>query len=106
MTVLQPASWHDVIFMEDFLEDALADFDRICEGVPVSVVDVVFCRWRGWASAGRLDPDWPADFLVSVLLDGVGREACSSLSLDRARAALHARGCHCALRSTGDSPLR
>jgi hypothetical protein len=37
----QPASWHDVIFMEYFLEDALADFDRICEGVPVSVVDVV-----------------------------------------------------------------
>ena len=71
MTVLQPASWHGVIFMEDFLEDALADFDRICEGVPISVIDVVFCRWQGWASAGRLDPDWPADVLVSVLLDGV-----------------------------------
>jgi hypothetical protein len=70
MTVLQPASWHDVILMEDFLEDALADFDRICEGVPVSVVDVVFCRWCGWASEGMLDPDWPADVLVSVLLDG------------------------------------
>jgi hypothetical protein len=70
MTVFQPASWHDVIFMEDFLEDALADFDRICEGVPVSVVDVVFFRWQGWATAGRLDPDWPADVLVSVLLGG------------------------------------
>jgi hypothetical protein len=52
MTVLQPASWHDVVFVEDFLEDALDDFDRICEGVPVSVVDVVFCRWQGWAAAG------------------------------------------------------
>ncbi len=70
MTVLHPASWHDVIFMEDFLEDALEDFGRICEGVPVSVVDVVFCRWQGWASAGMLDPDWPADVLVSVLLEG------------------------------------
>ena len=70
MTVLYPASWHDVIFMEDFLEDALEDFDRICEGVSVSVVDVVFYRWQGWATAGRRDPDWPADVLVSVLLDG------------------------------------
>ena len=70
MTVLHPASWHDVIFMEDFLEDALEDFDRICEGVYVSVVDVVFYRWQGWATAGRRDPDWPADVLVSVLLDG------------------------------------
>jgi len=70
MTVLHPASWHDVIFMEDFLEDALEDFDRICEGVSVSVVDVVFYRWQGWATAGRRDPDWPADVLVSVLLDG------------------------------------
>jgi hypothetical protein len=68
MTVLHPASWHDVIFMEDFLEDALEDFDRICEGVSVSVV--VFYRWQGWATAGRRDPDWPADVLVSVLLDG------------------------------------
>jgi hypothetical protein len=56
--------------MEDFLEDALEDFDRICEGVSVSVVDVVFYRWQGWATAGRRDPDWPADVLVSVLLDG------------------------------------
>ena len=70
MTVLQPASWHDVIFMEDFLEDAQEDFDRICEGVSVAVVDVVFYRWQGWATAGRRDPDWPADVLVSVLLDG------------------------------------
>ena len=70
MTVLHPASWHDVIFMEDFLEDALEDFDRICEGVSVSVVDVVFYRWQGWATAGRRDPDWPADVFVSVLLDG------------------------------------
>ena len=70
MTVLQPASWHDVVFVEDFLEDALDDFDRICEGVPVSVVDVVFFRWQGWATAGRLDPDWLADVLVSVLLGG------------------------------------
>ena len=70
MTVLHPASWHDVIFMEDFLEDALEDFDRICEGVSVSVVAVVFYRWQGWATAGRRDPDWPADVLVSVLLDG------------------------------------
>jgi hypothetical protein len=70
MTVLHPASWHDVIFMEDFLEDALEDFDRICEGVSVSVVDVVFYRWQGWATAGRRDLDWPADVLVSVLLDG------------------------------------
>ena len=70
MTVLHPASWHDVIFMEDFLEDALEDFDRICEGVSVSVVDVVFYRWQGWATVGRRDPDWPADVLVSVLLDG------------------------------------
>ena len=70
MTVLHPASWHDVIFMEDFFEDALEDFDRICEGVSVSVVDVVFYRWQGWATAGRRDPDWPADVLVSVLLDG------------------------------------
>jgi hypothetical protein len=77
MTVLQPASWHDVIFMEDFLEDASADFDRIFEVVSVSVVDVVFCRWYGWASAGMLDPDWPADFLVSVLLDGAdARPVC------------------------------
>ena len=70
MTVLHPASWHDVIFMEDFLEDAREDFDRICEGVSVSVVDVVFYRWQGWATAGRRDPDWPADVLVSVLLGG------------------------------------
>ncbi len=70
MTVLQPASWHDVVFVEDFLEGALDDFDRICEGVPVSVVDVVFFRWQGCATAGRLDPDWPADVLVSVLLGG------------------------------------
>ncbi len=73
--MLQPASRHDVIFMEDFLEDAL-DFDRICEGVPVYVV---FCRWQGWASAGRLDPDWPADVLVSVLLDGAVRGLFASI---------------------------
>jgi hypothetical protein len=56
--------------MEDFLEDALADFDRIPAGVPVCVMDIVFCRWRGFAYEGMLDPDWPADVLVSVLLDG------------------------------------
>ncbi len=38
--------------------------------MPVSVVDVVSCRWRGWTYEGMLDPDWPADVLVSVLLDG------------------------------------
>jgi len=30
----------------------------------------VFYRWQGWATAGRRDPDWPADVLVFVLLDG------------------------------------
>jgi hypothetical protein len=62
MTVLQPASWHDVVFLEDFLEDARADFDLIPAGVPISTVDVVFCRWRGFAYEGMFDPDWPADF--------------------------------------------
>ncbi len=70
MTVLQPASWHDVVFMDHFLEDARAEFELIPAGVPVSTVDVVFCKWHGWAYEGMFDPDWPADVLVSVLLDG------------------------------------
>ncbi len=70
MTVLQPASWHDVLFLEDFLECALAAFDTIPVGVSVSDVDLMFRRWIGFAEAGRSDPDWPADVLVSVLLVG------------------------------------
>ncbi len=68
MTVLQPASWHDVLFMEDFLECAIAAFDTIPIGVSVAAVDVMLRRWIGFAAAGRTDPDWPADVLVSVLL--------------------------------------
>jgi hypothetical protein len=68
MTVLQPASWHDVLFMEDFLECASAAFDTIPVGVSVSVVDSMFRRWLVFAADGRSDPDWPADVLVSVLL--------------------------------------
>jgi hypothetical protein len=56
--------------MEDFLDCASADFDLIPAGVPVSAVDLVFCRWRGLALEGIYDPDWPADVLVSVLLGG------------------------------------
>ncbi len=72
MTVLQPASWHDVLFLEDFLECTSAAFDTIPVGVSVSVsdVDLMFRRWLGFAAAGRSDPDWPADVLVSVLLVG------------------------------------
>ena len=70
MTVLQPASWHDILFLEDFLECASAAFDTIPAGVPVSVVDEMFRRWVGFAEAGRSDRDWPADVLVSVLLVG------------------------------------
>ncbi len=44
MTVLQPASWHDVLFMEDFLECASAAFDTIPVGVSVAAVDVMFRR--------------------------------------------------------------
>ncbi len=68
MTVLQPASWHDVLFMEDFLECASAAFDTIPVGVSVSVVDSMFRRWLGFAADGRSDPDWPTDVLVPVLL--------------------------------------
>ncbi len=70
MTVLQPSSWHDVLFMEDFLECASAAFDTIPVGVSVSAVDLMFRRWLGFAADGRSDPDWPADVLVSVLLVG------------------------------------
>ncbi len=70
MTVLQPASWHDILFMEDFLECAGAAFDTILAGVSVSTVDVMFRRWLGFAAEGRSDPDWPANVLVSVLLVG------------------------------------
>jgi hypothetical protein len=70
MTVLQPASWHDILFLEDFLECASAAFDTIPAGVSVSTVDVMFRRWVGFAREGRSDPDWPANVLVSVLLVG------------------------------------
>ncbi len=70
MTVLQPASWHDVLFLEDFLECASAAFNTIPVGVSVSVVDAMFRRWVGFAEEGRSDPDWPANVLVSVLLVG------------------------------------
>jgi hypothetical protein len=63
MTVLQPASWRDVLFMEDFLECASAAFDTIPLGVCVAVVDVMFRRWIGYAAGGRTDPDWPPDLL-------------------------------------------
>ncbi len=70
MTVLQPASWHDILFMEDFLECASAAFDTIPVGVSVSTVDLMFRRWLGFAAEGRSDPDWPSNVLVSVLLVG------------------------------------
>jgi hypothetical protein len=68
MTVLQPASWHGVLFMEDFLECASAAFDTIPIGVSVAAVDVMFRGWIGLAAEGRTDPDWAVDVLVSVLL--------------------------------------
>ena len=71
MTVLQPASWHDVLFLEDFLECASAAFNTIPVGVSVSVVDAMFRRWVGFVEEGRSDPDWPANVLVSLLLVGV-----------------------------------
>ncbi len=90
MTLLQPAFWHDVVFMEDFLEDSLADFDGIPAGVLVSAVDVVFCKWRGWAYEGMLDSDWPADVLVSVLLDGVdARPVCFYRWIERELLRMH-----------------
>jgi hypothetical protein len=70
MTVLQPASWHDILFMEDFLECASDAFDTIPVGVSVSAVDLMFRRWLGFAAEGRSDHDWPADVIVSVLLVG------------------------------------
>ncbi len=70
MTVLQPASWHDVLFMEDFFECASAAFDTIPVGVSVAAVDVIFRRWISFAAEGRTDSDWPANVLVSVLLVG------------------------------------
>ncbi len=75
MTVLQPASWHDVLFMEDFLECANAAFDTIPTGVSIAAVDVMFRRWIGFAVAGRTDPDWPADvlFLFCWLARTLGR---------------------------------
>ncbi len=57
MTVLQPASWHDILFMEDFLKCASAAFDTIPVGVSVSAVDLMFRRWLGFAAEGRSDPD-------------------------------------------------
>ena len=72
MTVLQPASWHDILFMEDFLECASAAFDTIPVGASVSTVDSMFRRWVGFAEEGRSDPDLPANVLVSVLLVGAG----------------------------------
>jgi hypothetical protein len=69
MTVLQPASWHDVFFTEDFLECASAAF-TIPVDISVSTVDLTFRRWLGFAADGRSDPDWPVDVLVSVLLVG------------------------------------
>ncbi len=77
MTMLQPASWHDILFMEDFLECASGAFDVIPVGVSISAVDQVFHRWLGFAADGRSDPDWPAHVLVSVLLVGAdARPVC------------------------------
>ncbi len=70
MTVLQPASWHDILFLEDFLECASAAFGTIAAGVSVSVVDAMVRRWVGFAEEGRSDPDWPVNVVVSVLLVG------------------------------------
>jgi hypothetical protein len=55
MTVLQPASWLDVIFMEDFLEYALADFDRQLAALDAQLL-AARTAWR-WAPAdhARLD---------------------------------------------------
>ncbi len=63
-------SWHDILFMEDFLECASAAFNTIPVVVSVPAVDLIFRRWVGFAAEGRSDPDWPADVLVSVLLVG------------------------------------
>ncbi len=70
MTVLQPASWHDILFMEDFLDCASAAFDTIPVDVSVSAVDLMFHRWLCFAAEGRSDPNWPVDVVVSVLLIG------------------------------------
>jgi hypothetical protein len=86
MTVLQPASWHDVLFMEDFLERASDAFDLIPIGVSVSAVDLVFRRWVGFAAEGSTDRRCCC--LCSV--GWRGRLAGSIPSVDPARVDAHA----------------
>ncbi len=73
MTVLQPASWQDVIFMEDFQEDALATSTasvRVCLFLLLTLCSAGGVVGHLWVGLIRIGPPI-FSFLFFWLLDGV-----------------------------------